>query len=268
MPRFRFVAVVVACAVALTAAPVGAQYMSSFGYSFNNPISATCNSLLWQKMNQRMLLRTMLKERGYTDAQLGQMSSDQMLAALGGAKQAAEACTKLPVPATAATKFKPTGKRLVVPALATALTEDKAQQAALREVFEAGLKAYEAEAGKDGLANDLAGAVAFFLGTAYLVFHDGEEPDGDGLTLLARGLQLTMDTPELKEVSAADKQKFYELLVSLSTWLGVTWQQAVQDGDEALKAQLKDAAAAALKGYLKLEPEKVRITASGLEVAP
>ncbi|MEW5742774.1 MAG: DUF6683 family protein [Myxococcota bacterium] len=262
MQRFRVVVVL----AALTATSALAQYTSSFGYSFNNPMSAMANDFFFQRMNQRALLRSMLKKRGYTDQKLNDMTTDQMIAALGGSKNAVEASREVPAPT--ATKFKPSGKRLLVPTLAASLSQDKAQQQALVELFDQGIKAYEQEASKDGFVNDVAGAVAFFIGSAYFVFHDGQEPNEDGLTLFARQLQHAMDTPELKKVPAADKQKFYELLVGMGTWLGVTYQLAAQNDDAALKAQLKDAAGSVLKGYLKLEPSKVDITANGLVIAP
>lgn len=262
MLRFR---VVVVLAVFSTGTAL-AQYTSSYGYSFNNPMSAMANDWFFDRMNQRALLRSMLKKRGYADQKLNDMTTDQMIAALGGSKKAAEASREVAAPT--ATKFKPTGKRLLVPALAASLTQDKAQQQALAELFDQGIKAYEQEATKDGFVNDLAGAIAFFIGSAYFVFHEGQEPNEDGLTLFARQLQHAMDTPELKKVGAVDKQKFYELLVGMGTWLGVTYQLAVQNHDEALKAQLRDAAGSVLKGYLKLEPSKLSFTANGLVIAP
>lgn len=263
---------ILALALVLTAPPAFAQYgtsytytyTNSYGYSFNNPISATMNQMMWDRMNQRSLLRSMLRRKGFTNAQLDPMSLEQLLAALGGAKKAAEEAKSVPSPA--ASKFKPTTKRLLVPALAEALTKDVAQRKVLVQLFEVGLQAYATEAGKEGLGNDLGGAVAFFLGAAMMVSHDGVAPDDDGLTLVARQLQQTFDTPELKKVADADKQKFFELLVSMGTWLIATWQVAGETHDEPLRAQLKDSAAGIIKGFLKLEPSQVRITAAGLEI--
>lgn len=250
----------------LVATAAHAQWTNSYGYSFNNPISASVNQMMWDSINQKMLLKSMLRKKGgYTDAQLDAMSTDQLLAALGGAKKAAEQSKQLPAPA--ATKFKPTGKRVLVADLAANLTKDAEQQAVLRTVFEDGLEAYEKEAAKDGFTNDLAGAMAFFLGTAYYVSHDGQEPDDDGLTLVARQLQQALDTPDMKAVKDLDKQKLYELLVGMGTFVAVTWQSAVQSGDDALKKQMKDVADSILKSSFKLDPARVRITAAGLELA-
>jgi len=240
-------------------------YTNSYGFRFNNPISASLNQMMWDRINQQMLLKSMLRKKGFTDAQLNGMSSDQLLASLGGGKQAAEESKKVPAPA--ASRFKPSVKRLLTPALAASLTKEPEQQKVLLQIFEAGLTAYATEAGKEGLGNDLAGAVAFFLGAAMMVSHDGVAPDDDGLTLVARQLQQVFDTPEMKKAPDADKQKFFELLVGMGSWILASWQVAVETNDEPLKAQLEEAAAGVIKGFLKLEPSQVQITAAGLQIS-
>ncbi len=232
--------------------------------TFNNPISSSLNQMTWDRINQRLLLKTMLKKKGFTDAQLSAMSIDEMTASLGGSKQAVAESKKLT--ASSATRFKPTSKRLLVPTLAASLSKVPEEQKVLVQVFEAGLQAYAVEAGKEGLGNDVAGAIAFFLGAAMLVTHDGVAPNDDGLTSVARQLQQTMDTPELRKTSDADKQKFFELLVGMGSSLLASWEQAAQTNDAEFKAQLKDAATAVIKGFLKLEPSQVQITAGGLQI--
>jgi hypothetical protein len=241
------------------------QYTSSYGYTFNNPISASCNSIVWNRMNSRMTYRNMLKRRGYTDAQVGQMSTDQMLAILGGQTTAQDEAKKsLPNSVTA---FKPAAQYLLLPTLAKSLVTDPEQQNTLIEVFDAGIKAYENEAAASGFSHDIAGAMTFFIGTSYFVYHDAQEPDENGLEYIGRALQQSLNTDEVAQISDADKQTFYELMVGLATYLGVAYQQAVADNDNNLAAQLKQVAADALKGFLKLDPDTVRITADGLEVA-
>jgi hypothetical protein len=241
------------------------QYTNSYGYTFNNPISASCNAIVWDKMNSRLVYRLMLKKRGYSDSQLGQMSTDQMLAALGGSSPAEPEAGK---PAqTAATAFRPASRPLLLPAMAKSLVQDRAQQDALLEIMAQGLQGYEKEAASAGLKNDVAGAMAFLIASSYYVYNDGLEPDENGTELLARALQQSLDTPAFRQIADEDKQRFYELMIGLGTYLGVAYRQAVTDNDASLSAQLKGAAADALRGFLKLDPDTVRITAAGLESA-
>ncbi len=245
-------------------APAWAQYTNSYGYTFNNPVSATANSIFWDKMNSRLIYRMMLKKRGYTDAQLGQMSTEQMLAILGGpAGVKTETQKPLPSPAT---RFRPSGGYLLLPALTQSLVADRAQQQALLEVFEQGVQYYEKEAASSGLGNDVAGSMVYLIAMSYFVFNNGQEPNSDGTEIIAKALQHNLDTPAFRQIADADKQKFYELMIGLGTYLGVAYQQAVNDKEAAQVKVLKGVAADALKGFLKLDPKTVRITANGLEI--
>jgi hypothetical protein len=258
----------VALALTLAVTPAArAQYNSAYGYSFNNPTSAMLNTLMWQAMDRRMLQITFLRQRGYTDAQLDAMSNQEIeAAALNGQGTAAPAPPPASKKSPVASRFKPKGKRLLLPALVESLAEDPLQRKLLTTVFEAGFKEYEREAKKIGLGHDLAGAIAYFLGAACLAYRPSDPPDDAGLERLAHGLAETLDTPEMAQVPDADKQQFYELMVALGTYMLVTAQQAATDHDEALADTVKEMAGGALQGFLKLDPAKVRIGPTGLEL--
>jgi len=273
----RFNGLALAFAVVLAAVPAYAQYggysyTNSYGYTFNNPVSATANAIFWNNMNQRMMYRVLLARRGYTEAQIDQMSSGEMEALLkGGTKNPPAKASTPEAPAApklqlGASRFKPAKKRLLVGPIAKALTKDKAQQKALMELFELGLGAYEKEAKSVGLDHDVAGAMAFFIGVAYMIHHDGAEPDENGLELFAKALQAQLATKEMARMSSADKQKFYELMIVLGTYLAAGYQQAQNDGDTQTASTLKQAAGEALKGFLHIEPDKLVFTANGVEI--
>jgi hypothetical protein len=262
-PMARLLIPLVLLAVFIPARPD--TYTNSYGYSFNNPVSASCNSMFWDSMNSRLIYRMMLKKHGYTNEQLGQMSTDQMLAALGG-KDSAKAEVQKPI-ANPATRFVSTGNYLLLPALTQSLTKVPAEQKALLQVFDQGVQYYEKEAGPNGLGHDVAGAMVFLIAASYYVFNDGQDPNGDGTEILARAIQRNMDTPAFRQIADADKQKFYELMIGLGTYLGAAYQLAVNAKEVEQVKALKGVAADALKGFLKLDPKTVRITANGLEVS-
>jgi hypothetical protein len=131
-------------------------------------------------MNARQTYKALLKKKGYQDAQLEPMSTEAMEAILAG-KSAAPAAAP-GAGSSGATRFKPAARtRLLFPALAQSLASDAAGRQALLEVFEAGMKGYEEGAAEDEFVNDLAGAMAYFVGVGYFVIHDGEVPDEKGL---------------------------------------------------------------------------------------
>jgi hypothetical protein len=254
----------VALFLALLAPALSAQYTNSYGYTFNNPVSASANAIFWSKMNARLTYRMMLKKRGYTDEQLGKMSTEQMEAILGGAAAAPEAKKAI---SGAPSKFRMAASYLCLPDLVKSLTDNQEYQKALLEVFIQGIQGYEKEAAPDGFDHDVAGAMTFFIAAAYYVYRDGEEPNGDGTTFIGRAIQEALDTPEFRQVTDADKQKFYEFMIGMGTYLIVAYKQAATAEDIKTAGQLKSSAADVLKAYLKLDPMTVRITAKGLEVA-
>jgi len=87
------------------------------------------------------------------------------------------------------------------------------------------------------------------------------------LEIIGRALQQNLDTPEFRKIADADKQKFYELMIGLGTYLGAAFQQALAEKERGYVGQLKEVAADVLRGFLKLNPDAVRITAQGLEIA-
>lgn len=253
-------------ALLLLAAPARGQYRSSYGYTFNNPLSAFCNDLAWNDINARLSYKSMLKKQGYTDAQIEGMSTRRMIEILGGETRAAAASAGAKT-APGASLFKPAGKRLLFPVLAQRLASDADGRKALLEVFEAGMKGYEEGAAENGFVNDLAGAMAYFIGVGYFVIHDGEVPDEKGLDEVGFALRRSMDTPRVRGIADSEKQKFYELMIGLGTYFAAAFRQSVEGGDAKSAALIKEAANEGLKGFLGLDPSSIRITRAGLEIA-
>ena len=256
----------------LGSSTANAQY-NSYGYSFSNPVTAQLNTNYMTGMNSRLIYRMILKKHGYTDVQLTAMKTEQMYDLIQrgdygdkSAKPSPRGVAQTTVPDRPASRFKPTAKRLLLPDMVKSMTDKADYQTALLEVFETGIREFEKEASKHDLVNDVAGATAYFIGCAYSVCRDGEEPSTDGLVLLARALQLQFNTDEFRRIPDGDKQKFYELMAALGTYLVASRQTAEEQKDAEFRATIKKAAADALKGYLKMDPAKFKITANGVEI--
>jgi hypothetical protein len=269
-----------------------------FGISFNNPMSAFANSLMWQNTNASIAMREPLKNMGYSEDQIDHMSADEMIAALRGGKVAGSAAPIPPAapvaspppavltfnpvvsttktqtakgelaglvfPVTTATKFVPAKKRLATKQLVSALSPDPAIQKTLNDVVEAGLKGYDQEAAADGLINDVAGSMAFFVGTCELISNDGKEPDPEGLALVARILQQQFENPKVKKVSAAEKQKMHEFLVGFGSIVLATYFASVETKDLVTISALKDGCNNFAKNMLKVDLTELEITGFGL----
>lgn len=134
-------------------------------------------------------------------------------------------------------------------------------------VFEEGFKAYEAEAKKEGVENDVAGALTFFILTHWSIYNEGKEPSDKGTVAMVRQLQNLLSSPEMRSAKDADKQSLYEWCVTMSTFSLATFQVAKNENDEKLGSNLKEAAGGALKKLLGVEPERIQVTDLGLEIA-
>jgi hypothetical protein len=261
--KYALPAIVLVLSPVFAAMEARAQYANSYGYSFNNPVSASANAMFWNSMNARAMYRAMLKKRGYTDAQLDQMSTEQMKALLGAEASAPGA--KTAAPGRLASKFTMGKTYLLLPDLVSNLSSDPKYRKALLDVLIQGMQAYEKDAAPDGFDHDVAGAMTFFISSAYYIYREGEEPDDTGSTIMGRAIQQRLDTPEFAKIGDADKQKFYEFMIGMGTYLLLTYKQAVEEKNAEAEGVLKSIAADTLKAYLKLDPETVRITANGLE---
>ena len=265
MKRTLTILALTALASAVLATSLAAQtYTNSYGYTFNNPMSAMANEMFWNRMNSNLVYRAMLKKKGYTNEQLNKMSTKEMLAILGVEEASKEAKKSLPA---AATKFRMAKSYVLLPDLAKSLTENAEYQKALVQVFSQGIQQYEKDAAPDGFDHDVAGAMTFLIASAYYVYRDGEEPNDQGTTFIGRAIQQNMDTDACRSIADLDKQKFYEFMIGMGTYLIVVYKQAVEGGDARAVDQVKAYAGDALKSYLKLDPATVRITANGLEGA-
>lgn len=215
------------------------------------------NQRTWDEVNERAQYIKKLREKGVGEEKLATLSKAQLRASSEGKKVPVAPKRKGP----SSTSFKPAPKRLVLQALVDGMSEDPEHRKALKTLFIAGISEFEKEAAREGMKNDLAPAMAFFAGSAYLL-RDGVAPSDEGLLLLARGLQEHLDTPVMRSMSDAEKQRLYEVMVLMGTFL-IAMHDSAPDSQEA--EDLKKAAGDVLKSLLKLDPAKYRLTENGIE---
>lgn len=259
------------------------------GRTFNNPMSASLDTFVTQGMQRRMMYRSMLRSKGYSDNEISQITklpevvwakymakkqpitdtpesvaAKQKKANTTSAKPVAKPAN--PVPAT---RFTPTGKRLLLDQAAEAFGTNNEEKAAYKTIFAEVAKAYESEAKRLGFANDIAGAMAFLIDTAYTLYKPDVKPNGDvGNKAIVRQLQEALDNDTLRKSPAAEKQKLYEYYISLGAYLYAMSEIAKESKDETAKAGAVKLGGEALKSLLKVEPSRVRLTENGLEIAP
>lgn len=266
--RWILVGSVAAAAAIILPAAASAQFTSNYGYTFNNPISASLNTMMWDSMNTRQLYKIGLRRRGFTDAQMNNMTTEELKAAylrVGASKSSARAGsssstpTRAAAPSNPATRFRSSGKLVLVPQVVASLSSDQAQQRVLTAMFADAIKVYEAEAKAARMDNDVAGALAFFASVAFYL-QDGSENE-KGTEALANAIRESLDTSEYRSIPDIDKQRFYEFMLTMGTFLFAS----AKDADAETMTTLKDVSADVCSKFLGgLDPRKHRLTDDGI----
>jgi hypothetical protein len=273
-------------AFAVFAIPRSAQAQFEYkniytGRSFNNPMSASLDLFVHHGMQRRMMYRGMLQRKGYASAEIDRIlrtSEDEIRAVIGlkdptpgtgPAMKVKETPAAKPVNPVPASRFKPTGKRLLLNKAADALGTTVEEKAAYKTIFAEVAKAYEGEAKRLGFPNDIAGAMAFFADTSYTLYKPDFKPNSDeGSKALVRQFQEALDSDELRKAPAAEKQQLYEYYVALGAYLYTLSEVAKESKDDAVKAGVVKLGGDGLKMLLKVDPSRVSLTANGLEIEP
>lgn len=171
------------------------------------------------------------------------------------------------VPA-ATTRFTPSGTRLTLDTLVNDLVKSAEERSSMRQVFQEVFKAYEEEAKKHGLENDVAAAMAFYLAVHFSAYHDGKDVSDKVMEAVARQLQGAFDNDDMRATKNEDKQKLYEFCVMMGGFTAATSQVATEQKDADLKKQMRQVGGNGLRSILKIAPERVQITEAGLVITP
>jgi hypothetical protein len=257
----------------------GGQWTNPYtGNKFNNPISSSLDTMIMHSMQRRMMYRGMLRKKGYSETRIDQImhkSEDEIKAIVLGGKGNATASSAKSAPtkpattnAVPATRFKPTGNRLLMNSFVNTLGKTQEQKDSLRQVFQEVFKAYEAEAAKSSVANDIAGAMTFYIAAHYSAYNDGTDVSETGTEAMVQQLRTMFDSEGMRKASNADKQKLYETFVMLGGFTLAVSQAAADSKDADMPKLRKQMGADGLKSLLKVEPSRVKISDKGLEIGP
>ena len=165
-----------------------------------------------------------------------------------------------------ATRFKPSGRRVMLTAFVNEAASGTDERQSIRSLLESVFKSYESAAEKGGMAHDLAGALAFYVGASYRAYMGGAELSETGSAFVARQIQAALDTPQMRAASDLEKQQLYETYIMLAGLLAA--RQEIAKGDAAAIKELRPFGADGLKQLLKVDLSRVKITDEGLRITP
>jgi len=157
-------------------------------------------------------------------------------------------------------RFTPQKGWLLLPEMARQLGTDDAQQAALREVLEAGVEAVRTALAAEGADKDVGAAAALFVTQLWQFVREVELPEAH-LDALHAQIVATLATPEVAKMSDADKQRFWEFTVGFPILIAGLAELA--EGDPQLTA-VRQAADRGFEALLGVTSGQVDIGANGL----
>ena len=166
------------------------------------------------------------------------------------------------------TDFRPTTGTDFVERFASTLSSNPSEKEMVRQLVTVTRTEFEKEVAKRGRANNLAAALTFFVASTVTVYHNDPEPSDQAVDQLWDGLNETLNgLPEMSKLTDAEKQEMYEMLVACGGLVLAGHMLSKEGGDADSAAVYRKLAGELVKAVLKTEPDKVRFTSGGFNIA-
>ena len=204
------------------------------GGVWNNPGSCLLDTMIRNRMNQRMLV-TSIERRVQAPATAPRVS-------------------RLP--------FRRSDHLKNAEQLAASLTDSPAEREQLTGFFLEALGKYRVAANQSGRGDDLGHALAFCLACSYSVANGCDVPD-DVLLALTRQMDAALaDMPGLRAASDAQRQTLAETLVMSGMFVAAGYEQS--NGREEARATYVALAQSVFHSLTGLEARNVTLSAGGM----
>lgn len=129
------------------------------------------------------------------------------------------------------------------------------------------LQAYQRLEEKFGIPRyDVAGAMAAFLAGSLMAYHQAEFPDRDFKPLVAQMRDLLFANADFMAAPPKARREMYEQLVIIGMSMATSQMALSQRPNPAIEANVRKAAGDYLRQFLQTDPDRVQITARGLEI--
>lgn len=173
-----------------------------------------------------------------------------------------------PVGNNAATIFRPDHRSNYLNSLANELGSTPAEREQLQLLFATTKEAFENEVAAKGRSKDISAAFTFFIATAVTVYRNDSMPDDKAVDNLWAGMSSALtEMPEVKNLTNAEKQQLYDMLIGFSGFLLAGYAEGQTAGGEETRKLFQQVAGVLIQTILKTDPDKLRFTQDGLDIA-
>ena len=163
--------------------------------------------------------------------------------------------------------FKPDPRADSMARIADELGSNPTERQQLRQLFTATKAAFEKEVAAKGRSNNLPAAFTFFIASTVTGYRDDPEPSDPAIDKLWDGMSGALsEMPEMSNLSDAEKQQLYDMLVAFSGFVLAGYMEAKNSGDADTLKLFQTLSGELIRTVLKTDPATLRFTKSGLEI--
>jgi len=238
-------------AFAFPARPATAQFQDSMGMNFNNGSSALASTAIWSSIFYR------------TPAASNRTSRTSPSQTRSPRNQTAKPTNPNAI------QFRPTGTYLKTRALAESLGNSAAEREQYQKLMNTVLDAFGQQAQKAGFPNDIAAAIAFFLGENIRIYRGLPDlSDQQYINLRNTIADALVSSGALNNLTDRQKQEMYETLVAYTGITQYGYEQGVQARNDAIIKGYQKVAGQNLRTVTKMSPDSMNLTTDGPAANP
>jgi len=251
----------------LASLAANAQYMGAFGVPYNNPVSATLSTNVWNNWVVYELQRK--KAQGSQGSAAGTRAASSSSSAPKPSAGESQAAQKRAQVTEASLRFQPTGTRLLTPKLVETLGKTQAQKDQVSALVTMLFQEFDKQAQKLGKPNDLAFALSYFLAQNATVYRGKPDPKDEQFLELRETVVAAMgQSGAFAKMTDRQKQEMHEMLVSYTGLVYLTYQDAKKRGDAENVKAMRELAGLNLKSITHIDPERINFTEQGFTIKP
>ena len=186
----------------------------------------------------------------------------------GSRSKAARPSAVAPAPLNdSAAFFKPDPRADTMAKIADELGTNPTERQQLRQLFVATKEAFEKEVAAKGRSNNLPAAFTFFIASTVTVYRNDPEPSDQAIDKLWDGMSGALtESPEMANLSDAEKQQLYDMLVAFSGFVLAGYMESKTSGDADTLKVFQTLSGELIRTVLKTDPATLRFSKDGLDI--
>jgi hypothetical protein len=186
----------------------------------------------------------------------------------GGRPQSARPSAISPAPLNdTAAYFKPDPRADSMAKIADELGSNPTERQQLRQLFDATKTEFEQQVAAKGRSNNLPAAFTLFIVSTVTVFREDPEPSDQATDKLWDGMSGALsEMPELANLTNAEKQQLYDMLIAFSGFVLAGYMEAKTSGDADTLKVFQALSGELIRTVLKTDPATLRFTKDGLNI--